>query len=322
MKNRRMFRIGTAAVILGILTGCVGISQSESWNVTCPWAPSGVAARVSQRLAEKTQDVPEELVLHAQAITGDNETVNAWVAQTKPTDHELVLVGEGLLSITPVIAPEKVRFDLKDFTYVENLYSSVFVLSADAKLGLNDMAELQAYVEKGYEISVAVNGATNAEAFLAAALFGAMGAEEQLRIVPYQSAAEAARAVTNGETRFAVSHQTQILDTYQQDGVTVVCAFAEAALENGPFAGVEGVGEYGYPYFHNHCFIMAPAGADAQKIMALQAHYRSLLADQEIVDWMQDTLLLTIEPMEEEAVWTHIKNVKHIVRTYRHLVSE
>ena len=57
----------------------------------------------------------------------------------------------------------------------------------------------------------------------------------------YQSAAEAAQAVAKGETQFAVSHQSQIQETYQQGSVTVVCAFDEGPIENGPFAGVEGV---------------------------------------------------------------------------------
>ena len=89
-----------------------------------------------------------------------------------------------------------------------------------------------------------------------------MGAGDQLKLTPYQSAAEAAQAVAKGETNFAVSHQSQILETYQQGGVDVVCAFDDKAIENGPFAGVEGVGSKGYPYFRNRCFIMARAGTD------------------------------------------------------------
>ena len=61
-----------------------------------------------------------------------------------------------------------------------------------------------------------------------------MGAGDQLKLTPYQSAAEAAQAVAKGETNFAVSHQLQILETYQQGGVDVVCAFDDKAIENGP----------------------------------------------------------------------------------------
>ena len=105
---------------------------------------------------------------------------------------------------------------------------------------------------------------------LAAALFGSMGAGDQLKLTPYQSAAEAAQAVAKGAANFAVSHQSQILEPYQQGGVDVVCAFDDKAIENGPFAGVEGVGSTGYPYFRNRCFVMARKGTDAAKVAELK----------------------------------------------------
>ena len=117
------------------------------------------------------------------------------------------------------------QFTYDDFMFVENLYSSVFVLSADAKLNIKGIEDLKTYAEGVDEISVAANGATSSEAFLAAALFGSMGYGDKLKITPYSSAAEAAQAVARGETNFAVSHQSQILETYQQGGVTIVCAF-------------------------------------------------------------------------------------------------
>ncbi|MBR6771390.1 MAG: hypothetical protein IKM28_09215 [Lachnospiraceae bacterium] len=44
-----------------------------------------------------------------------------------------------------------------------------------------------------------------------------------------------------------VSHQSQILETFQQGGVTIVCVFDERDITEGAFMGVEGVGKYGYP---------------------------------------------------------------------------
>ena len=76
-----------------------------------------------------------------------------------------------------------------------------------------------------------------------------MGYGDKLKITPYSSAAEAAQAVARGETNFAVSHQSQILETYQQGGVTIVCAFDGEDITDGDFAGVEGVGKYGYKRF-------------------------------------------------------------------------
>ncbi len=271
MKRRILSIALLAAMCTALLAGCG--QKSATWKVTCPWAPSGVAAMVSQQAATKSTEYSDTITLVAEAIKGDAATVNTWVADTKANATELVFVGEGLLSITSILDPSKMQFGYEDFVFVENLYSSIFVLSADAKLNISSIADLEAYVEAGNEVSVAVNGATGSEAFLAAALFGSMGAGDKLKLTPYQSAAEAAQAVARGETQFAVSHQSQILETFQQNGVTVVCAFDENDIANGPFAGVEGVGQHGYPYFRNRCFVMARAGTDEAKVKELKELY-------------------------------------------------
>ena len=320
MKKRILSLVLVGALCAALLTSCGG-KKNATWKVTCPWAPSGVAAMVSQQAATKSTSYSDTITLVAEAIKGDAATVNTWVADTKGNDTELVFVGEGLLSITSILDPGKMQFGYEDFVFVENLYSSIFVLSADAELNISSIADLEAYVKQGSEISVAVNGATSSEAFLAAALFGSMGAGSQLKLTPYQSAAEAAQAVARGETQFAVSHQSQILETYQQNGVTIVCAFDENDIENGPFAGVEGVGQKGYPYFRNRCFVMARAGTDADKVAELKELYGKILADQEVVDWLQDTMLLEVDTMSVEDVEAHVDNVKNIVNEYKDIVA-
>ena len=306
-------------MVAAMFVGCG--AKTESWKVTCPWAPSGVASMVSQKAAAKSVEYSESINLVAEAIKGDAATVNTWIADTKANDPELVFVGEGLLSITEILDPAKMQFGYEDFVFVENLYSSVFVLSADATLNITNIADLEAYVKAGNPVSVAVNGATGSEAFLAAALFGSMGAGDQLKLTPYQSAAEAAQAVAKGETNFAVSHQSQILETYQQGGVTIPCAFDEAAIENGPFAGVEGVGAAGYPFFRNRCFIMARKGTDAAKAAELKELYGKILADEEVVTWLNDTMLLEVDTMTVADVEAHIENVKGIVNQYKDIVA-
>ena len=318
--KKRVLSLSLACVLLAsLLAGCG--SKSATWKVTCPWAPSGVAAMVSQKAAAKSTEYSKDITLVAEAIKGDAATVNTWIMDTKANDTELVFVGEGLLSITSILDPAKLQFGYEDFAFVENLYSSVFVLSADAKLDIKSVADLKAYVEGGNEISVAVNGAMGSEAFLAAALFGSMGAGDKLKLTPYQSAAEAAQAVARGETQFAVSHQSQILETYQQKGVTVVCAFDENDIANGPFAGVEGVGQHGYPYFRNRCFVMARAGTDEAKVKELKELYGKILADQEVADWLHDTMLLEVDTMSVEDVEAHVENVKNIVNEYKDIVA-
>lgn len=319
MKKRIVSLVLATVMAFAMLTGCS--AKKESWKVTCPWAPSGVAAMASQKAAAKSTDYSDKITLVAEAIKGDAATVNTWVASTKANDKELVFAGEGLFAITEILDPAKLQFSYEDFVFVENLYSSVFVLSADSNLNIQNLADLKAYVEAGNTVSVAVNGATGSEAFLAAALFGSMGAGDQLKLTPYQSAAEAAQAVAKGETNFAVSHQSQILETFQQGGVTVVCAFDEDAIQSGPFAGVEGVGAAGYPYFRNRCFILARKGTDAAKVAELKNLYDSILADKEVADWLNDTMLLEVDTMTEADVQAHIDNVKSIVNEYKDIVA-
>lgn len=306
-------------MVTTLLAGCG--NKAKTWTVTCPWAPSGVAAMVSQKAASLSTQYSKDIILVADAIKGDAATVNTWVASTKATDPKLIFAGEGLFSITSILDPAKLQFTYDDFTFVENLYSSVFVMSADAKLGINNIEDLKKFMEAGNEISVATNGATGSEAFLAASLFGAMGFGKQLKIVAYSSAAESAQAVSRGETNFAVSHQSQILETFQQGGVTIVCAFDKDDIAAGPFAGVEGVGKHGYPFFRNRCFIMARSEADEKEVAALKTLYGSILADKEVADWLQNTMLLEVDTMSEADVKEHIENVKNIVNEYYDLVA-
>ena len=46
--KKRVLSLGLALVlIVATLAGCGG-QKNATWKVTCPWAPSGVAAMVSQ----------------------------------------------------------------------------------------------------------------------------------------------------------------------------------------------------------------------------------------------------------------------------------
>ena len=76
MMKKRIAALVTAGVLaLSMLTGCG--SKQESWKVTCPWAPSGVAAMVSQKAAAKSPDYSDnKITLVAEAVKGDAATVN------------------------------------------------------------------------------------------------------------------------------------------------------------------------------------------------------------------------------------------------------
>ena len=60
MKKRIAALFTAGALALSMLTGCGG-AKKESWKVTCPWAPSGVAAMVSQKAAAKSPEYSDSI---------------------------------------------------------------------------------------------------------------------------------------------------------------------------------------------------------------------------------------------------------------------
>ena len=125
--KKRILSMGVAlGLAASLMTGMVA-QAADTWTVTCPWAPSGVAAMVSQQAATKSTEYSEDLILVAEAVKGDAATVNTWVASHQAGDPALVFAGEGLFSITSILDPAKLQFDYENFAFVENLYSSVFV---------------------------------------------------------------------------------------------------------------------------------------------------------------------------------------------------
>lgn len=302
-------------LIVGFLVGCKS-QETAVWKVTCPWAPTGVAGRVNEKTAEISSQLSENVILEAEAIKGDAATVNQWVSENGNQDSSLVFVGEGLFAIAPIMNPDSLEFTYDDFVFVENLYSSIFVLSARADLDLHSIMDTQMYSADMEKIKVAVNGKNNAEGFLTYAFFGSMAHADAVELVVCSSADEAAMAVANGDADFAVSHQSQILEAYEQGKVTVICAFDEEDITEGPFAGVEGVGKYGYPYFRNRCFVMAPKGVSAGKVAQIRNLYQKLFEQEEIQSYYSD-MMIEIDPMTEQEVQEHLENVSNIVDGYR-----
>ena len=53
----------------------------------------------------------------------------------------------------------------------------------------------------------------------------------------------------------------------------------------------------------------------------LKELYDKILADQEMVKWLNDTMLLEVDTMSEDDVKAHIENVKSIVEQYKDIVA-
>ena len=55
-------------------------------------------------------------------------------------------------------------------------------------------------------------------------------------------------------------------------------------------------------------------------VTELKELYDAILADEEMVSWLQDTMILEVDPMTQEDVDAHVENVKNIVNEYKDIV--
>ena len=143
-----MKKLVSLVLALMLCLSCVSALAAEAWTVTCPWAPSGVAAMVNQKAASLSTTYSQDYVLVANAEKGDTATINSWLTKYTEADPQMCFIGEGMFGITAILDPERMNFTYDDFEYVENLYSSIFVASARKELGLTSIDALKATISR------------------------------------------------------------------------------------------------------------------------------------------------------------------------------
>ena len=285
----------------------------EPVTVICPWAVGGVADVVNRKAATYGEEVLGQPILATNELGAGGNVALTNYLRTEPNSTTLIFGAEGAFSIAPnVEGSEAIRFTYDDYIPIINLYSAIFVMTADAELGINDLDDLIAYGE-GKRLKVAVNGVAGSEAFLARALFRELGLD--LELVSYNGANLALDAAAKGETAFAISHQSQARGSVEGEVLSPVVVFDEGSVENEVFGHVKGVGEYGYDaYFRNRCFILARAGTDQQVIDKVREAYLEILSKPEMQEFY-NTLMIEVDPMDISEFDEHVKTVADIVKT-------
>lgn len=313
----------------------VDVEQWPSGPVTviCPWAVGGVADMVNRRMAGYGEEVfgqpivPTNEFLQDGVISLSSSLIEALspmlgaggnVALTNFLKNEanaleLILGGESAFAVAPnITGAGTLQFTYDDFVPIINLYSSIFVMTANASLNITDLESLKAYGAEN-ELTMAVNGMASIEAFMAKILFRELGVE--LSLVAYNGANLALAAAVNGETHLAISHQSQARQSIEDGALFPVVAFDKEGLKNGVFAGVKGVGEYGYTaYCRNRAFLMARKGTDPAVIQKIHDAYSQILAKDEIVELFH-SMMIEIDPLDGAAIDQHIAAVAKMVKS-------
>ena len=315
-------------VVLSMLVGIIlsmgvyanGQGESgdvEAWpegpvTIICPWAVGGVADMVNRKAATYGPDYLGVPVLATNELGAGGNVALTNYLKNGPNSETLIFGGEGAFSIAPNIdGSDALHFSYADYEPIINLYSSIFVMTADTKLNITDLDSLKEYAQ-GKKVKVAVNGMAGSEAFLAKALFKELGLE--LELISYNGANLALDAAAKGETAFAISHQSQAKGSVEGGILSPVVVFDKDGVDNEIYHNVKGVGEYGYnAYFRNRCLIMARKGTDPQVITKVKDAYVEIMKEPEMVEFY-NSLMIEIDPLDPAKIDKHITDVTTIVQ--------
>lgn len=305
-----------AAIFALSAMGNLGASDADTWpkdavTIVCPWAVGGVADMVNRKTAVYGVELFGKPVLATNELGAGGNVALTNYLKNPPNSTTLIFGAEGAFSIAPNIEGSNIlKFKYDDFIPIINLYSSIFVLTADAKLGIKDLESLKTYGQ-GKRLKVAVNGMVGSEAFLAKALFKELGLT--ITLVSYNGANLALDAASKGETSFAISHQSQAKGSVQGGILNPVVVFDAKGVNNEVYKNVKGVGEYGMSaYFRNRCFILARKGTDPKVVDKIRSAYLKILQKPEIVEFYK-TLMIEIDPLDLNQINAHINSVSSIV---------
>lgn len=293
-------------------------SSSETWpngpvTVICPWAVGGVADLVNRKTATYGQEVLGQPILATNELGAGGSIALTNYLKNGANSLTLILGGEGAFAVSPnVPGGEAIQFKYSDYIPVINLYSAIFVMTADAKLNITNLEQLQAYGQS-QKIKVAVNGMTGSESFLARALFKELGVDYEL--ISYNGANLALDAAAKGETQFAISHQSQARAAVEAGTLNPVVVFDKTGVNNEVYKNVKGVGDYGYgAYYRNRAILMVRAGTSDAVVKKLYDAYSTMLKKPEIVDFFK-TLMIEIDPIGKPEIDQHMVDVAAIVKS-------
>lgn len=280
-------------------------------TVICPWAVGGVADVMNRKMATYGQKYLGVPILATNELgAGGNVALTNYLKQ-EPNSYTLILGGEGGFSIAPnVEGSEAIQFKYEDFEPIVNLYSAIFVMTADSKLGITDLESLTQYAQ-GKRLKVAVNGIAGAEAFLVKALFNELGIDYDL--ISYNGANLALDAAAKGETQFAVSHQSQAKGNVEAGVLTPIIMFNDTRVDNETYKNVKSVGEYGYDaYFPNTACLFARKGTDPAIIEKIKNAYLQIMQEPEVVE-LYSELMVEPDPKTKTEYDKHIQDVINLV---------
>lgn len=309
------------SAFISALSLCAINAQANNYpnspiTIITPWAVGGLADQINRAMSEYGQEQYGQPLLADNILGSGGAVALTEYLKEKPNTHKLILGGEGSFAIAPLSM--KVNYKLDDFVPVINIYSSTFVLIANPRTKVENMASLKERIATGKKIKVATNGSASSEALQSAALLTELGAKFQ--IIPYEGANEALTAVISGEVDFAVTHASLAREFVKAKQINPVIAFDEKKLVDDVY-NLESVADYGLDtWMTNICAVFIRAGTDQAII---DKHYQALKAILENPKLKQTAknIGLNLDIKDGKAVQTYIESTLAKAEKYSKLVK-
>jgi tripartite-type tricarboxylate transporter receptor subunit TctC len=151
---KRYLEIALFTATMACLLAAPGV-RAQAWpakqpiRIISPYAPGGTTDVMGRLLGQKLQEkFGQTVVVENRSGAGGNIGTDA-VAKAAPDGYTLLLASSGPLVIAPSLYPKLPYQPLKDFTYIAPVASAAFVIVANAKSGINSLADLIARGKEG-----------------------------------------------------------------------------------------------------------------------------------------------------------------------------
>ena len=282
MLTRRQVLVSTAAMAALARTGPVR-AETQSWpqrpvKVIVAFAPGGnsdsIARIVCQYLGE---ELGQSFVIENRGGAGG--TIGAErAAHAAPDGYTLFVAATPQMAITPHM--QRVNYDpLKDFAPIGNVGSNPFVLTVNAKLPIQNLADFIAYVKARPGKVTFGSGGVGTLNHLSMMLFAKLAGID-ITHVPYKGGALAMTDMIAGHINAMFANLSDALGQAGAGTVRLLAVSSERRARQIP--NVPTVSELGFPTFKTTTSngLVAPAGTPRDVILKVSAAVAKAARDQ------------------------------------------
>jgi tripartite-type tricarboxylate transporter receptor subunit TctC len=282
-------------------------------RIVSPYAPGGTTDVLARMLGQKMQEkFGQTVVVENRGGAGGNIGTDI-VAKAAPDGYTLLLAASGPLVIAPSLYPKLPYQPMKDFTYIAPVANAAFVVIANAKSGLNTLADVISQGKQEGKLAFASAGSGTPQHIIGE-LFN-IQAGTKIQHIPYKGSGPAMNDLVGGQVPLSFENPVAAMQHVQSGRLKVLAvtgAKRSAAMPNIPTVAELGLSGFDAKPWYG---LLGPANLPENIVSRLNAATAEILNDPAIKQRLDG---LGAEPMkmtpvefqaftaEELAKWTKV----------------